>query len=79
VVVHNTKTISKRQEEGKPLHVDYKNEEPYNSPLTEEELDEVLAGCAGSSPDPDHKHYQDFIKKMTRTKKLKLLEVFEQI
>jgi hypothetical protein len=32
----------KKQEEGQPLHVDYKNEEPYNSFLTEEELDGAL-------------------------------------
>jgi hypothetical protein len=63
--------FKKEQEEGKPLHVDYKNEEPYNSPQTKEELDEALAGCAGPSPDPDHIHYE-FIKKMARTEKLKL-------
>jgi hypothetical protein len=40
------------QEEKLPIQVDYGNEEPYNSPLTEEELDEALAGCAGSSPGP---------------------------
>jgi hypothetical protein len=66
----------KEQEEGKPLHVDYKNEEPYNNPLTEEQLDEALAGFAGSSPGPDHMHY-DLIKKMARTEKL--LEVYEHI
>jgi hypothetical protein len=45
-----TKTISKRKkerEEEKPLHLDYKNKEPYNSRLREEELDGALAGCAG--------------------------------
>jgi hypothetical protein len=41
-------------------------------------LNEVLAGCAGSSSGPDPIHY-DFIKKMARTEKLKLLEVYEQI
>jgi hypothetical protein len=49
-----------------------------NSSLIEEELDEALAGCAGSSPGPDHIHY-DFIKKMARTEKFKLLEVYVQI
>jgi hypothetical protein len=55
----------KEQEEEKPLHVDFKYEELYYSPLTEEELNE-------------HTLY-DFIKKMARTEKLKLLEVYEQI
>jgi hypothetical protein len=32
-----------------------------NSSLAEEELDEALANCAGSSPDPDHIHY-DFLE-----------------
>jgi hypothetical protein len=41
-------------------------------------LDEALLGCVGSSPGPDHIHY-DFIKKMARTEKLKLLEVYGQI
>jgi hypothetical protein len=58
----------KEHEEGKPLHDDYKNEK----------LDEALAGCAGSSPGPDQIHYK-FIKKMARTEKLQLLEVYEQI
>jgi hypothetical protein len=45
--------------------------------LTEEELDKALE-CAGSSPGSDQIQY-DFIKKMARTEKLKLLEVYEQI
>jgi hypothetical protein len=70
---------NKEHEVGKPLHVDYKIKEPYNSLMTEDELDEAQAECAGSSPGLDHIHY-DFIKKMAnRTEKLKLLEVYEQI
>jgi hypothetical protein len=69
--------LTEEQEEGKSLHGDYKNEELYNSPLTEWEFDEALARCAGSSPDSDHIHF-DFFKKIARTEKLKLLVVFEQ-
>jgi hypothetical protein len=58
----------KEHEEGKPLHDDYKNEK----------LDEALARWAESSPGLDQIHYK-FIKKMARTQKLQLLEVYEQI
>jgi hypothetical protein len=41
-------------------------------------LDEALPRWAGSSPGPDHIHYE-FIKEMSRTELLKLLEVYEHI
>jgi hypothetical protein len=64
------------QEEKEPIQVNYKNEKPYNSPLTEEEMDEALAGCAGSSPGADHINYE-FIKKMARPEKTKILNAYE--
>jgi hypothetical protein len=63
----------KDQEEKEPIQiqVDYRNKELYNSLLTEEEKIEAFAGCARSSPDPDHIHYE-FIKKMARPEKIKI-------
>jgi hypothetical protein len=37
--------------------------------LTEEEMDEALASCAGPSPGPDHIHYE-FIKKNGQTRNI---------
>jgi hypothetical protein len=39
--------------------------EPFNGPLTEEELDEALSECKGSSTGPDNIHYE-FLKKNYR-------------
>jgi hypothetical protein len=64
----------KDQEEKEPIQVDYGNEEPYNSSLTEEEMDETLAGYASL----DHIHYE-FIKKMAQPGKIKILNAYEQI
>jgi hypothetical protein len=68
----------KDQEEKEPIQVNYENEKPYNSPLTEEEMNEALAGCAGSSPSLDHINYE-FIKKMVRPEKTKILNAYEHI
>jgi hypothetical protein len=57
IVTHKS-SEKKDQKEKEPIQVDYGNEEPYNSTLTEEEMDEALAGCAGSSPGLDHIHYE---------------------
>jgi hypothetical protein len=68
----------KDQEEKEPIQVNYENEKPYNSPLTEEEMNEALAGCAGSSPSLDHINYE-FIKKMVRPENTKILNAYEHI
>jgi hypothetical protein len=62
----------KDREEKTPIQVNCENEEPYNRPLTEEEMDEALSGCAGFSPGPDHIHCE-FMKKMARPEKMKIL------
>jgi hypothetical protein len=43
----------KSEEEKTQITINVNNTEPYNCPLTEEELDQALKSCTGSSPVPD--------------------------
>jgi hypothetical protein len=62
----------------KNKNIDLSNKEPFNGPLTEEELDEALSECKGSSPGPDDIHYE-FLKKIYRKTRLNLLGMYEDI
>jgi hypothetical protein len=42
-----------------------KNNHPYNGPLTEEELENALHECKGSSPGPDKVHHE-FLKRWSQ-------------
>jgi hypothetical protein len=53
------------------------NNDPYNGPLTEEELDNPLHECKGSSLGPDDIHYE-FLKRMDTRELLKLLEMYQK-
>jgi hypothetical protein len=60
---HYTQTFKERKKKAEEtgITIDLCNEESYNGPLTEEELDTALASCTRSSPGPDEIHY-NFIK-----------------
>jgi hypothetical protein len=50
------------------------NNDPYNGPLTEEELKNALHECKGSSPGPDDIHYE-LLKRMDTRERSKLLDM----
>jgi hypothetical protein len=53
-----TQTFRKRKavEEKTQITINVVNMEPYNCPITEEELDQALKNCTGSSTGPDQIH-----------------------
>jgi hypothetical protein len=55
----------KEETERKKINIDLSNKEPFNGPPIEEELDEALSECKGSSSGLDDIHYE-FLKKMDR-------------
>jgi hypothetical protein len=60
------------------ITINMENNDPYNVPLTEEELDNTLHECKGSSLGPDDTHYE-FLKRMDTRERLKLLEMYQKI
>jgi ribonuclease HI len=54
------------------------NEEEYNQIFSMAELDLALSNCSGSSPGPDHIHY-DMLKNLANASKAAVLNMYNQI
>jgi hypothetical protein len=69
----------KEEEETTQTTINVDNMEPYNCPITEEELDQALKSCTGSSPGPDLQIHYVFLKQMEVPERLKVLEIYNKI
>jgi hypothetical protein len=47
----------KAEKENTQITINVDNMEPYNCPITEEELNQALKSCTGSSTGPDQIHF----------------------
>jgi hypothetical protein len=69
---------TKEETERIPPRINDLYEAQYNQPFTEQELDEALENCTGSSPGPDHVEYE-LIRQMGTTTKKQLLKAYNNI